>query len=615
MVGDNLADDTQITNKVIWEYTDAVGNTESREYWNIVTRFYRPVIIAYMDTSNPIAAVGEKIDLIIAFDNVGGANATEVWINLTAAGFTYVNDNNISMPGIDKGGMVYPWKWHFTNVTPGGHILTVSALVDSGFVDGDRIAIRADCDYAYGDTWFTIPNPLSIEIVIKGRPVIELEVTIGTSGPSPGTDISYLVSFDNIGNAPAKDVWINASIPQGMSFVSDTHASIQGVDSAVMVSSAAWHIKGVDIGPHDFAIVLKGDHDLADGSLLIPAFGLEYSCYHNISYGPSAVYVQTVFKRPVFDLSVSVTEMSPEPGETIIFTVNIENSGSVSAGAVMVKLVADALGYVEADVAALNGTNLGNFTFLFPGLGKGNHSFDVVTKVDSETTKSFIDATFNVDYADTTNSTSWETNRTVRLTLEMEIPMIVPSGPINMLPVLILVVAMIGVGSMLLSENTKYGLFFFFLPLYTKLRKKNILEHETRGMIRGYVIANPGDHFNSIKKALSLNNGTLAYHLHVLEREGLIKSKRWGKFTRFYPSGMKLPENGSRYSEIQKIIMSKIGETPGISQKEIAAVMGVTKSTINYHINRLTELGVVDAKRAGIKIRYFLVEDIEPPDS
>jgi uncharacterized repeat protein (TIGR01451 family) len=360
---------------------------------------------------------------------------------------------------------------------------------------------------------------------------------------------------------------------------------------------------------------MRSDKSLPDGAKLIPVFYLVYEDYYSVRYESIEVAAETEFRRPMFGLSVAVTESSPEPGQVIFFTVTMNNTGSASSGQVTVRLVAEALSYVGDDAAAINGTNLGNLTFLFPGLGKGVHAFELVAKVDDETTKSFLNATFEVEYADPTNSTSWETNRTVRLTLEIEVPMIIPPAPMNMLPILLVIIAMIGMGSMLLSENSKYGLFFFFLPLYTKLRKKNILEHETRGMIRGYVIANPGDHFNSIKKALSLNNGTLAYHLHVLEREGLIKSKRWGKFTRFYPSGMKLPENGSRYSEIQKIIMNKIGETPGISQKEIAAVMGVTKSTINYHINRLTELGVVDAKRAGIKIRYFLIEDIEPPDS
>jgi uncharacterized repeat protein (TIGR01451 family) len=613
-VGDDLADGAPINNWLTLEYIDYLYNHDDTPYGHF-TFSYRPVIIGDLEPYKLVASVGELVNLVISFDNVGGANATQLWINVSAPGFTYLSDDNSSVTGIGLGSKQGPWKWLFTDVSQGPHSFTISTMMNSGLIDGDILTVSFSCDYAYNDVWFVMDGNKTADIIVKGMPHFELQVSPDRLGPSPGTEIAYSVDFANIGNAPAMFVWINVTIPHGMTYVRDTHSTTQGVGSATMGESGSWLFENVGIGSHDFTVVMRSDKSLPDGAKLIPVFYLVYEDYYSVRYESIEVAAETEFRRPMFGLSVAVTESSPEPGQVIFFTVTMNNTGSASSGQVTVRLVAEALSYVGDDAAAINGTNLGNLTFLFPGLGKGVHAFELVAKVDDETTKSFLNATFEVEYADPTNSTSWETNRTVRLTLEIEVPMIIPPAPMNMLPILLVIIAMIGMGSMLLSENSKYGLFFFFLPLYTKLRKKNILEHETRGMIRGYVIANPGDHFNSIKKALSLNNGTLAYHLHVLEREGLIKSKRWGKFTRFYPSGMKLPENGSRYSEIQKIIMNKIGETPGISQKEIAAVMGVTKSTINYHINRLTELGVVDAKRAGIKIRYFLIEDIEPPDS
>jgi uncharacterized repeat protein (TIGR01451 family) len=613
-VGDNLADGAPVNSLIDLEYVDYLYNHWSTNYGHFAFS-YRPVIIGNLEAYKATASIGDLVDLVISFDNNGGANATQLWVNLSAPGFTYMDDDSNSVTGTGGGSMQEPWKWLFTDVSPGAHLFTVSAMMNGGVVDGEILTVSFGCEYAYNDVWFAIDGNRTGDVVVKGSPYFELQVSLDRPDPSPGTEIMYTVSFENIGNAPAMFVWINMSIPHGMTYVSDTHSAAQGIGSAEMTEVGSWLFENVGIGPHDYVVVLRSDKDLPDGAKLIPVFELEYADYYGARYGPVFASAETDLSRPVFGLSVAVTETSPEPGQIIIFTVTINNTGNASSGLVTVKLVSEDLNYVDDDADALNGTRPGDLTFAFPGLGKGEHSFDLVAKVDGETTKSFLNATFEVEYADTTNSTAWETNRTVRLTLEIDIPIIVPQVPVNMLPILLVVVALIGMGSMLLSENTKYGLFFFFLPLYTKLRKKNILEHETRGMIRGYVIANPGDHFNSIKKALSLNNGTLAYHLHVLEREGLIKSKRWGKFTRFYPSGMKLPENGSRYSEIQKIIMTKIGETPGISQKEIAAVMGVTKSTINYHINRLTELGVVDARRAGIKIRYFLVEEVEPLDS
>jgi predicted transcriptional regulator len=170
----------------------------------------------------------------------------------------------------------------------------------------------------------------------------------------------------------------------------------------------------------------------------------------------------------------------------------------------------------------------------------------------------------------------------------------------------LLMVMVVGVGG-----NTERGRLFLlallFIPLYTKMKKNTVLEHYTRGQIHGYIVANPGDHYNSIKEALKLNNGTLAYHLRVLEKEGVIKSRSDGVFKRFYPSGMKVVENdGDNLTEIQKIIIKHVNETPGISQKDLSHLLGVSPSTVNYHIGILITKGILHSERRGMRVGYFI---------
>ncbi len=96
------------------------------------------------------------------------------------------------------------------------------------------------------------------------------------------------------------------------------------------------------------------------------------------------------------------------------------------------------------------------------------------------------------------------------------------------------------------TEPGKYRILLLFLPLYTRLNKDEILDQSTKENIHGYIIANPGEHYNVIRKRLNIRNGTLAYHLNVLKREKLIKSRRDGIYKRFYPAEMSK-------SEIEKI--------------------------------------------------------------
>jgi len=96
---------------------------------------------------------------------------------------------------------------------------------------------------------------------------------------------------------------------------------------------------------------------------------------------------------------------------------------------------------------------------------------------------------------------------------------------------LILMVAFVGTGVGLVAffAATEYGylaLLSLFLPLYVRLKKKDVLSHFTRGQIFGYIQANPGAHYNAIIQDLGLRNGVGAYHLKVLEREGFIKSMK-----------------------------------------------------------------------------------------
>ncbi len=174
-------------------------------------------------------------------------------------------------------------------------------------------------------------------------------------------------------------------------------------------------------------------------------------------------------------------------------------------------------------------------------------------------------------------------------------------------------VSIAGIGCLIgSSEVGKLALISLILPLYTRIKKEEVLDNEIRGMIRGYIIANPGDNYNSIKRALDLNNGTLAHHLRVLERADVIQSKQDGMFKRFYPASMKIPrDNGGEISEIQRILLSKIAESPGINQKEIASLLGLSKGVVSYHVKMLLGKQLLRIEKRGRKTFCYVDPKVE----
>jgi predicted transcriptional regulator/uncharacterized membrane protein len=159
------------------------------------------------------------------------------------------------------------------------------------------------------------------------------------------------------------------------------------------------------------------------------------------------------------------------------------------------------------------------------------------------------------------------------------------------------------------TESGKYAfLTLIFIPLYTKIKKDRVLDHYLRGKIHGYIIANPGEHYNAIKEQLNVTNGALSYHLRVLEREHYVRSRMDGIYKRFYPADMKLPTTQRNISSFQEVILTIVKNTQGLSQKDIAKRIGASSQVINYHIKILEESDLIRVDRSRRKSRVYATD-------
>jgi predicted transcriptional regulator len=179
------------------------------------------------------------------------------------------------------------------------------------------------------------------------------------------------------------------------------------------------------------------------------------------------------------------------------------------------------------------------------------------------------------------------------------------------------VAAVITVSILGLVGGTEVGRYAFltviFLPLYTKIKKDRVLDHYLRGKIHGYIIANPGEHYNAIKDQLDVTNGALSYHLRVLEREGYVRSRMDGIYKRFYPADMKLPHTQHNISSFQEVILTIVKNNQGLSQKDIAKRIGASSQVINYHIKIMEEGNLIKVDRTRRKSRVYATD--APPST
>jgi predicted transcriptional regulator len=142
----------------------------------------------------------------------------------------------------------------------------------------------------------------------------------------------------------------------------------------------------------------------------------------------------------------------------------------------------------------------------------------------------------------------------------------------------------------------------FMIPLYYKT-PQNLFLNETRANIFQVITDNPGITFGAITRELSLAPGECQYHIRVMEKEGYIKSKRTGKYTRYYLAGQK----ASEVSQVQEQIILTIKENEGFSQTEIAIELRISKQVVNYNIRILVKNGYVLETRENGRCSYVII--------
>ena len=165
----------------------------------------------------------------------------------------------------------------------------------------------------------------------------------------------------------------------------------------------------------------------------------------------------------------------------------------------------------------------------------------------------------------------------------------------------------------ILTETGKYkflALIPLIIPLYTRIQKEDVLDQFVRGQIYGFIKTNPGVHYNQIRREIGVKNGTLSYHLSVLEKTELIKSRREGvRYRAFYPTGTKFPQvERFRLTELQLDILTQIKNKKGINQKEIAQILNKKPQTINYNIKILAQTGLIAVQKKGRKTFCYPTE-------
>jgi DNA-binding MarR family transcriptional regulator len=143
------------------------------------------------------------------------------------------------------------------------------------------------------------------------------------------------------------------------------------------------------------------------------------------------------------------------------------------------------------------------------------------------------------------------------------------------------------------------------VPLYTKIKREKVMDHFVRGRIYEYIVSNPGVNYSAIKEQFTLTNGTVTYHLSMLERQEFIRARQDGIYKRYFANGKGASHIDVEPMSVQLSIAKAIRAKPGMTQKQIAKQLGSSKQLISYHIRRMKKDGLLDTRRDGRSMKVF----------
>lgn len=302
-------------------------------------------------------ATGTRGDLLTytgTLANYGSVAAENVTlVDYLPTGVTFVSSSHGAV--YDAGANTVTWSLGTLNagaVMTGWLTVQVNNDVPNGRTLTDRFSVTWEdiAHVTYG------PTSSTADTVIYTAP----QITITKEGPEQATVGSYITftgTLTNVGGSPAENVTLVDYLPPGLTFVGSSHTAVYDV----VTRTVTWYLGTVGPGTSIPGWVeVRVDSSLPDGTDLLNTFSVTWKNGVGASYGPATETADVIARTSPL---LTVTKSGPAEagaGDTITFTLNVTNSGGLSAyNVTLVDVLADNYTYVSSSPAgAASGGNV-----------------------------------------------------------------------------------------------------------------------------------------------------------------------------------------------------------------------------------------------------------------
>ncbi len=146
---------------------------------------------------------------------------------------------------------------------------------------------RGDLSPDAGVSWSAAGGDFAFRTFGYAKPHLVVAMAVDRTKARAGEVITYSVFFNNTGQGSAAQIWVNDTLPLGLTYLSDNATASGGVRGEGM----SWTFRNVAPGVHYFLLEATIGAAVANQTLLVNRVDLAYTDFRGVSLGDSTATV------------------------------------------------------------------------------------------------------------------------------------------------------------------------------------------------------------------------------------------------------------------------------------------------------------------------------------
>jgi len=152
---------------------------------------------------------------------------------------------------------------------------------------------------------------------------------------------------------------------------------------------------------------------------------------------------------------------------------------------------------------------------------------------------------------------------------------------------------------------------------YRKIAKTNVLYNPAREVIYHYIRETPGTDLSGISRETGITRNSHRYHLAVLKLTNKVTLLETSRNARYFGNSDGYPAMEQMvlkylHNKSTRALLNLVKEDPNRTRSDLANAVGISGAGVNWHMQRLSDDGILAIRRMGKNTRYEIRNDVVP---